>query len=121
MTVKAGDTVVWVNKDPVPHTVTSQAGGCDSPEIAPGSLGRLHELLTLPHYVDNNSTPIMSSKLFEVQCFLALSSGSRSAMPSALLLCATIVDLSCGYWRQYHLLTPSASGALNGVRCQKEL
>ena len=24
--VKAGDTVVWVNQDPVPHTVTSQAG-----------------------------------------------------------------------------------------------
>jgi hypothetical protein len=73
------------------------------------------------HYVDNNSTPTMSSNLFEVQCFLALSSGSRSAMPSVLLLCATIVDLSCGYWRQYHLLTLSASGALNGVRRQKEL
>jgi plastocyanin len=38
MIVKAGDTVVWVNKDPFPHTVTSQAGGCDSPEIVPGSL-----------------------------------------------------------------------------------
>ncbi len=30
VTVKAGDTVVWINKDPFPHTVTSQAGGFDS-------------------------------------------------------------------------------------------
>jgi plastocyanin len=36
LTVKAGDVVVWVNKDPFPHTVTSQAGGFDSREIAPG-------------------------------------------------------------------------------------
>ena len=34
--VKAGDTVVWVNKDPFPHTVTSQAGGFDSKEIRAG-------------------------------------------------------------------------------------
>ena len=33
---KAGDTVVWINKDPFPHTVTSQAGGFDSKEIAAG-------------------------------------------------------------------------------------
>jgi plastocyanin len=36
ITVKAGDTVVWINKDPFPHTVTSQAGGFDSKEIAAG-------------------------------------------------------------------------------------
>ena len=36
ITVKAGDTVVWVNKDPFPHTATSQAGGFDSKEIAAG-------------------------------------------------------------------------------------
>jgi plastocyanin len=36
VTVKAGDTVVWINKDPFPHTVTSQAGGFDSKEIAAG-------------------------------------------------------------------------------------
>jgi plastocyanin len=36
ITVKAGDTVVWVNKDPFPHTVTSQAGGFDSHDIAAG-------------------------------------------------------------------------------------
>jgi len=36
ITVKAGDTVVWVNKDPFPHTVTSQAGGFDSKEIPAG-------------------------------------------------------------------------------------
>ena len=36
ITVKTGDTVVWVNKDPFPHTATSQAGGFDSKEIAAG-------------------------------------------------------------------------------------
>lgn len=36
VTVKVGDSVVWVNKDPFPHTVTSAAGGFDSHEIAPG-------------------------------------------------------------------------------------
>ena len=36
LTVKVGDSVVWVNKDPFPHTVTSTAGGFDSHEIAPG-------------------------------------------------------------------------------------
>lgn len=35
LTVKRGDTVVWVNKDPFPHTVTAK-GVFDSPEIAAG-------------------------------------------------------------------------------------
>jgi len=35
LAVKVGDTVVWVNKDPFPHTVTSQTGGFDSHDIAP--------------------------------------------------------------------------------------
>jgi plastocyanin len=35
LTVKVGDTIVWTNKDPFPHTVTSAAGGFDSHEIAP--------------------------------------------------------------------------------------
>ena len=30
LTVARGDTVVWVNKDLVPHTATSKAGGFDS-------------------------------------------------------------------------------------------
>lgn len=34
--VKVGDTVVWVNKDPFPHTATSQAGRFDSKEIPAG-------------------------------------------------------------------------------------
>jgi plastocyanin len=34
--VKAGDTIVWVNKDPFPHTATSTAGKFDSHEIAAG-------------------------------------------------------------------------------------
>ena len=36
LTIKVGDTVVWVNKDPFPHTVTAQTGGFDSKSIAPG-------------------------------------------------------------------------------------
>jgi plastocyanin len=40
LTVKAGDTIVWVNKDPFPHTVTSQAGGFDSREIPAGKSWR---------------------------------------------------------------------------------
>ena len=36
LTVRPGDTVVWVNKDLFPHTATSAAGGFDSREIAAG-------------------------------------------------------------------------------------
>ena len=35
ITVKRGDTVVWVNKDPFPHTVTAK-GVFDSHDIAAG-------------------------------------------------------------------------------------
>lgn len=36
LTVRAGDTVVWVNKDVVQHTATSVGGGFDSPALSPG-------------------------------------------------------------------------------------
>ena len=36
LTVKKGETVTWVNKDPFPHTVTS-AGKFDSKSIAPNA------------------------------------------------------------------------------------
>jgi plastocyanin len=36
ITVKAGDSVVWVNKDPFPHTATSKAGKFDSRAIDAG-------------------------------------------------------------------------------------
>lgn len=36
LTVKRGDTVVWVNKDPFPHTATA-AGVFDSKSIAAGA------------------------------------------------------------------------------------
>jgi plastocyanin len=36
VTVAPGDTVVWVNRDMVPHTATSASGRFDSNEIAPG-------------------------------------------------------------------------------------
>jgi plastocyanin len=35
LTVYVGDTVIWVNKDPFPHTATSKAGGFDSGDVAP--------------------------------------------------------------------------------------
>ena len=35
LTVNRGDTVVWVNKDPFPHTVTAK-GSFDSHDIAAG-------------------------------------------------------------------------------------
>ena len=36
LTIKRGDTVVWINEDPFPHTVTS-AGAFDSKSIAAGA------------------------------------------------------------------------------------
>jgi plastocyanin len=36
LTVKRGDTVVWINKDPFPHTVTAR-GAFDSKSIAAGA------------------------------------------------------------------------------------
>ena len=33
ITVARGDTIIWVNKDLVPHTATSEAGGFDSKDI----------------------------------------------------------------------------------------
>jgi plastocyanin len=36
LSVAAGDTVVWINRDMVPHTATSATGEFDSDEIAPG-------------------------------------------------------------------------------------
>lgn len=35
LTVKQGDTVIWVNKDLFPHTATAQDRSFDSPEMAP--------------------------------------------------------------------------------------
>jgi plastocyanin len=40
LTVASGDSVVWLNKDPFPHTATSTAGGFDSQEIQPGESWR---------------------------------------------------------------------------------
>jgi plastocyanin len=35
LTIKTGDSVVWVNKDPFPHTATSKNGLFDSKQIQP--------------------------------------------------------------------------------------
>jgi plastocyanin len=40
LTVAAGDTVVWVNTDLVPHTATSPDGVFDSKSIAPNASWR---------------------------------------------------------------------------------
>jgi plastocyanin len=39
LTIHLGDTVVWVNKDPFPHTATSE-GAFDSGQLAPGGTWR---------------------------------------------------------------------------------
>ena len=36
LTVAVGDTIVWVNRDMFPHTVTARGGGFDSGDIAAG-------------------------------------------------------------------------------------
>jgi plastocyanin len=36
ITVAAGDSIVWTNKDPFPHTITSKTGGFDSKQIDAG-------------------------------------------------------------------------------------
>lgn len=36
LTVKAGDTVIWINRDPFPHTATANGGRFDSHAIEPG-------------------------------------------------------------------------------------
>ncbi|HXG71568.1 MAG TPA: cupredoxin domain-containing protein [Gemmatimonadaceae bacterium] len=40
LTVKAGDSVVWTNKDPFSHTATSQTGRFDSKAIEAGKAWR---------------------------------------------------------------------------------
>jgi plastocyanin len=36
VTVAVGDSVVWANKDPFPHTATSKEGGFDSNQVQAG-------------------------------------------------------------------------------------
>ena len=37
LTVKPGDTVIWINKDVIPHTATSKAAPFDSGTITAGA------------------------------------------------------------------------------------
>ena len=63
LTVARGDTVVWVNKDLVPHTATSKAGGFDSQghpggevlEIHGAEEGRIRVHLHVPSDDDGNA------------------------------------------------------------------
>ncbi len=41
LVVHAGDTVVWVNKDVIPHTATAKGGRFDSKVLAAGASWRL--------------------------------------------------------------------------------
>jgi plastocyanin len=41
LAVHVGDTVVWVNKDLIPHTATAKGGGFDSKVLAAGASFRL--------------------------------------------------------------------------------
>ena len=41
LAVQAGDTVVWVNKDVIPHTATAEDARFDSQAIAAGASWRL--------------------------------------------------------------------------------
>jgi plastocyanin len=36
MTIKLGETIVWTNDDPFPHTATATAGAFDSKALTPG-------------------------------------------------------------------------------------
>lgn len=40
LSVRRGETVVWINKDPFPHTATALTGGFDSKNIAPNKSWR---------------------------------------------------------------------------------
>ena len=40
LAIQAGETVIWINKDVIPHTASSQAGRWDSGEIAAGASSR---------------------------------------------------------------------------------
>lgn len=40
LAVHAGDTVVWVNEDLIPHTATAKGGGFDSKAMAAGASWR---------------------------------------------------------------------------------
>src|SRR4029453_14351658 len=94
---------------------------CHARSVCSKTTSSILKLPRIPYYVDNNSTPTMSSNLFEVQCFLAWGSCEWSAIPSAPLLYATIVHLSCGYVRQSRLLAtrppPNAVRLWGPQRC----
>jgi plastocyanin len=41
LTVEPGDTIVWVNRDPVPHTATSEKDRWNTGALNRGDSGRL--------------------------------------------------------------------------------
>jgi plastocyanin len=63
ITVKAGDTVTWVNRDLVPHTVTSADGVIDSKAIPPGKSWTFRSKKTGKHPYSCIFHPVMSGSI----------------------------------------------------------
>ncbi|MEO8542040.1 MAG: cupredoxin family copper-binding protein [Burkholderiaceae bacterium] len=62
LSVKRGDTVVWINKDPFPHTVTS-AGAFDSKNIPAGGTWKYKALKVGNHAYTCTFHPNMKGRL----------------------------------------------------------
>jgi len=60
---KRGDTLVWVNRDLVPHTATVARGGFDSGAIAPGQSWRTPAPALGRHEVTCTFHPTMKAEL----------------------------------------------------------
>ncbi|MEM5399805.1 MULTISPECIES: cupredoxin domain-containing protein [Paraburkholderia] len=66
VTVHAGDSVVWVNKDLVAHTVTAEAKTFDSGSIAPGASWRYVASKRGRHAYSCQFHPVMHGTLIVV-------------------------------------------------------
>ena len=61
ITVPAGGTVTWINRDPVAHTVTADDGSFKSPRIA-GNGGKFERTFSEPGTYKYHCTPHPSMK-----------------------------------------------------------
>ena len=67
ITIKAGQTVTWVNQDTIAHTVTDDQGGWDSGSLAPGA-GYQHTFTKAGQYTYHCSIhPFMAGKIVVTQ------------------------------------------------------
>jgi len=63
LTVRRGDTVVWVNKDPFPHTATANDKTFNSGSIAVGGTWKYVATASGVHSYSCNFHPTMKGKL----------------------------------------------------------